>query len=46
MLRDRAPPPVAPEDAVAGLEIVEAAQRSAAEGRVVSLEHRSVPSGS
>jgi scyllo-inositol 2-dehydrogenase (NADP+) len=31
MLRDGAPPPVAPEDALAGLEIIEAAQRSATE---------------
>lgn len=37
MLRDGAPPPVAPEDALAGLEIIEAAQRSAAERTVVVL---------
>ncbi|HEV2441504.1 MAG TPA: Gfo/Idh/MocA family oxidoreductase [Steroidobacteraceae bacterium] len=37
MLRDGAPPPVAPEDALAGLEIIEAAQRSAAQHRVVTL---------
>lgn len=37
MLRDGAPPPVAPEDALAGLEIIEAAQRSAAERTVVAL---------
>jgi scyllo-inositol 2-dehydrogenase (NADP+) len=36
-LRGAAPPPVAPEDALAGLEILEAAQRSAAEGRVMSM---------
>jgi scyllo-inositol 2-dehydrogenase (NADP+) len=36
MLRGEAPPPVAPEDALAGLEIIEAAQRSAAERRVVT----------
>ncbi|HEX2778588.1 MAG TPA: Gfo/Idh/MocA family oxidoreductase, partial [Gemmatimonadaceae bacterium] len=34
-LRGEAPPPVLPEEAVAGLEIIEAAMRSAAEGRVV-----------
>jgi len=37
MLRGEAPPPVAPEDALAGLEIIEAAQRSAAERGVVAL---------
>ena len=37
MLRDGAPPPVAPEDALAGLEIIEAAQRSATERTVVVL---------
>jgi predicted dehydrogenase len=37
-LRDGAAPPVAPEDAVAGLEIIAAAQRSAAERRVVILK--------
>jgi predicted dehydrogenase len=36
-VRDGAPPPVAPEDAVAGLEIIEAAYRSAAERCAVSL---------
>lgn len=37
MLRDGAPPPVTPEDALAGLEIIEAAQRSVAQHRVVTL---------
>ena len=37
-LRDGAPPPVDPQDAIAGLEIVDAAFRSAEEGRVVVLE--------
>ena len=32
-----APPPTLPEDAIAGLEIVEAAHRSAREGRVVDI---------
>ncbi|HWF64350.1 MAG TPA: Gfo/Idh/MocA family oxidoreductase [Rhizomicrobium sp.] len=36
-LRDGAPPPVDPQDAVRGLEIIEAARRSAAERRVVPL---------
>jgi scyllo-inositol 2-dehydrogenase (NADP+) len=36
-LRDGAPPPVAPEDAVAGLRVLEAARLSAAEERVVEL---------
>ena len=36
-LRARAAPPVDPADAVAGLEVIEAARRSAAEGRVVEL---------
>lgn len=36
-LRDGAAPPVDPLDAVAALEIIEAARRSAAEGRVVPL---------
>jgi predicted dehydrogenase len=36
-LRDGAPLPVDPQDAIAGLEIVEAAQRSSAERRVVAL---------
>lgn len=37
MLRGEAPPPVTPQDAVAGLEIIEAAQRSAAERRIITL---------
>jgi predicted dehydrogenase len=36
-LREGAPPPVDPADSVAGLEVLEAAKRSAAEGRVVAL---------
>jgi predicted dehydrogenase len=36
-LRDGAPPPVDPWDAVAGLEIIEAAQRSAAQRQVIVL---------
>lgn len=36
-LREGAAPPVNPEDAVAGLEIIGAARRSAAEGRTVDL---------
>jgi predicted dehydrogenase len=36
-LRDGAPPPVDPLDAVAVLEVIEAARRSAAEGRVVAM---------
>jgi scyllo-inositol 2-dehydrogenase (NADP+) len=40
MLRGGAPPPVAPEDALAGLEIIEAARRSAAERTVVTLGPR------
>jgi predicted dehydrogenase len=36
-LRDGAPPPVDPADAVKGLEIIEAARRSAAERQIVSL---------
>lgn len=36
-LRDGVPPPVDPEDAVAGLEIIAAAQRSAVERGVVEL---------
>lgn len=36
-LRGQAPPPVDPEDAIAGLEVIEAAQASAQEGRVVKL---------
>ena len=41
MLRGAAPPPVLPEDAVAGLQIIEAAQRSAAEHRVIALNSES-----
>jgi predicted dehydrogenase len=37
MLRDGAPPPVDPADAVAGLEVIEAARRAAAERRVVEV---------
>jgi hypothetical protein len=37
MLRDAALPPVAAEDAVAGLRIIEAAQRSAAARSVIEL---------
>ena len=36
-LRDGAPPPVDPQDAVRGLEIIEAARQSAAKRRVVTL---------
>jgi len=36
-LHDGAPVPVAPEDAIAGLDVIEAAYRSAAEGRAVTL---------
>ena len=36
-LREGAPPPVDPNDAVAGLEVIEAAQRSAAERQVIAL---------
>ncbi|MCU4184979.1 Gfo/Idh/MocA family oxidoreductase [Acidiferrimicrobium sp. IK] len=36
-VRDGAPPPVAPGDAVAGLEIIEAARRSAGSGQEVAL---------
>ena len=36
-LRGEAPPPVDPEDAIAGLEVIEAGQASAREGRVVRL---------
>ena len=36
-LRTGGPPPVDPADAVAGLEIIEAARRSASEGRVIEL---------
>jgi scyllo-inositol 2-dehydrogenase (NADP+) len=38
MLCDAAPPPILPEDAVMGLRIIEAAQRSAAEHRVIELD--------
>lgn len=40
-LRDGAPPPVDPDDAVAGLEIIAAARRSAAEGRTITLRESS-----
>jgi predicted dehydrogenase len=36
-LRDGAPPPVDAQDAVLGLEVIEAARRSAAEKRIVTL---------
>jgi predicted dehydrogenase len=36
-LRDGAPPPVEPADSVAVLDVIEAAQRSAAEGRTVAV---------
>lgn len=36
-LRDDAPPPVDPQDAVSGLEVLEAARGSAGEGSVVAL---------
>jgi predicted dehydrogenase len=36
-LREGAPPPVEPEDAVSGLEVLDAARTSADEGRVVDL---------
>jgi predicted dehydrogenase len=36
-LREGAPPPVDAADAIAGLEIIEAARRSSAERRVVTL---------
>ena len=39
-LAGQAPPPVSPEDAIAGLDIIEAAHRSASEGRVVTGEWR------
>lgn len=39
-LRQGGPPPVEPADAVAGLEIIEAARRSAAEGAVIRLDRR------
>jgi predicted dehydrogenase len=34
-IRDGVPPPVSPDDSVAGLAIIEAARRSASEGRVI-----------
>jgi predicted dehydrogenase len=37
-VRDGAPPPVDPADAVAGLAVLEAARRSATEGRIVRLD--------
>ncbi|HEU4630713.1 MAG TPA: Gfo/Idh/MocA family oxidoreductase [Gemmatimonadaceae bacterium] len=37
-LRDGAPPPVDPRDAVAALEVIAAAQRSAREWRVIALQ--------
>lgn len=37
-LRDGTPPPVDPADAIAVLEIIEAARRSAAEGAVIDLD--------
>jgi scyllo-inositol 2-dehydrogenase (NADP+) len=37
-VRDGAPPPVAPEDAIAGLDVLDAALRSSAERRVVTLD--------
>lgn len=40
-LHDGGPPPVDPHDALAGLEVIEAAQRSAAEGDVITLRARS-----
>jgi predicted dehydrogenase len=36
-LRDGAPPPVDPDDAVAALELIEAARVSSAEGRVINV---------
>jgi scyllo-inositol 2-dehydrogenase (NADP+) len=36
-LRDGAPPPVDPNDAVACLGVIDAARRSAAEGRVIAM---------
>jgi scyllo-inositol 2-dehydrogenase (NADP+) len=37
-LRDGGAPPVGPEEAVRALEVIEAAQKSAAEGRAISLK--------
>jgi len=42
-LRDGGPPPVDPSDAVAGLEVIEAARRSAAEGVVVAIQPGTPP---
>jgi predicted dehydrogenase len=36
-LRHGGPPPVLPEDAVRSLEVIDAAQRSAAEGRLIGM---------
>ena len=44
-LRDGAPPPVMPDDAVAGLEIIDAARTSAAEKRIVRLGERAIAAG-
>jgi predicted dehydrogenase len=38
-LRTGGPPPVSADDAVAVLEVLEAARRSATTGQVVDLEH-------
>lgn len=40
-LRRRSPPPVDPADAVSVLEVIEAAQRSAAERRIIAIETKS-----
>lgn len=45
-LRDGGPPPVDPADAVVGLEVIAAARRSAADGRVVRLAAPAPPVGS
>jgi len=42
-LRDGGPPPVDPSDAVAGLEVIEAARRSAADGAVITIEPGAPP---
>ncbi|MGH8177692.1 MAG: Gfo/Idh/MocA family oxidoreductase [Steroidobacter sp.] len=42
-LHERAPPPVDPEDAVTGLQIIEAARRSAAEHQVIRLPIKNNP---
>lgn len=39
-LRGTTPPPVDPADAVAALEVIEAAQRSAAERRIITVEKK------